>query len=210
MSSNSLSSLTHTTHTSSHANSRTSNPNGGEPGTTSGPVEVGEEVHDVEEPPSKEETEKVNSLFDIPAFSSLTECIVGEEDSQSLQTLSRWKARWVARYRIGGVGTIILSGWIALPGPSLPPTRVLSLLGLGDPPMQDKVQISQGETTPPWQAEVFIGTLHLNTNPSMHRDGIVEGFVNSSRKTLSYIQHEMQNGVVVVKSSEEVVEAGAK
>ncbi|KAK4431264.1 hypothetical protein Salat_0888500 [Sesamum alatum] len=55
-------------------------------------------------PATKEEEERVRS-FNLPAFASLTERVVGSNDTQSLQTLERLKAQWAARYGSGGTGT---------------------------------------------------------------------------------------------------------
>ncbi|KAK4382192.1 hypothetical protein Sango_2895900 [Sesamum angolense] len=63
----------------------------------------------------------------------------------------------------------------------------------------------------PSSSGMFIGTVSLNTttNPFESNDKFVVGFNNSSRKTLSYIPSQIQNGEIIVRPSLELVRNGS-
>ncbi|KAK4417302.1 hypothetical protein Salat_2555800 [Sesamum alatum] len=59
--------------------------------------------------------------------------------------------------------------------------------------------------------DIYVGGVKLRTGGApIHAERLVEGFHNSTRKTLRYVPPELQNGEIVVRPSVEIAKKGAR
>ncbi|KAK4434792.1 hypothetical protein Salat_0642100 [Sesamum alatum] len=177
--------------------------NGGRP-----PVEAADEGDDGEE--------AAISKFDFPAFVSLTERVMG--DDESMTVLNGLKLRWREKYGYtsGGSSSAVVGALIeatASPvrtegcglealtpctlqhntNPSLLPRvslRAIEMAAKEAPPVSPPGSAACPQQVAP---DVFIGTIKLQWPHAPRADDIAKGFANSTQKTLWYIPLEQRS-----------------
>ncbi|KAL0289989.1 UNVERIFIED_CONTAM: hypothetical protein Sradi_7060000 [Sesamum radiatum] len=219
-----LSSLSHTSHTTSSSHSHLPADDGVNRGVAAGDSPGGRQ------PTLNSLEERVRQEFDFPEFYSLASRVL-DGDEESLGKLLDLKARWERRFPDHNRARRLFPRFPSKP--TFLPRRsiiqpVAELADLAD--QNDPVPIADDEATPvgnpaqevqenlpnsqsgpssansPVQeSEVFIGKVKLAMDKS---DCIAEAFLNSSRKTLRYIPPISQNEEIIIKPTPAMVAQG--
>ncbi|KAL0293844.1 UNVERIFIED_CONTAM: hypothetical protein Sradi_6917500 [Sesamum radiatum] len=208
-----LSSLSHTSHTTSSSHSHLPADDGVNRGVAAGDSPGGRQ------PTLNSLEERVRQEFDFPEFYSLASRVL-DGDEESLGKLLDLKARWERRFpdhnRARRLFPRFPSKPTFLPRRSIiqPVAELADLADQNDPAdekCQENLPNSQSgpssANSPVQEPEVFIGKVKLAMDKS---DCIAEAFLNSSRKTLRYIPPISQNEEIIIKPTPAMVAQGSQ